>query len=346
MLFEYHSNSLGLDISEKRLRLIQLKKTRRKAQIVSFNEVNLPAGVMQNGKIIEAEKFIYCLKDLIKNARGQRVTTKQINACLPEPQTFIKLISISYPEEKNLVEEIINETQKHIPYALDKTYLDWQFINGNDKSKVLIAISPKEIVDNYQEILNKTDFILSTLEIEAVAICRSLLEFNKKIDDPLIILDLGANRTSLIIYQDQSILYSLSIDFSTEKLTTEIKNCLKISDEEAEKAKRLCGLDPQKSEGGVKKILMGTVNKLAEHIREAKYFYHEHFSKEKTIKNVLLTGGGSLLPNLTNYLSEQCQLNITIADPLTNIVKSDKFAYPLDLQSYTTAIGLALRNIQ
>lgn len=346
MLFKYKQNSFGLDISERTLRLVQLKKVKRKAQIISYGEVNLPPGVIQNGKIVDVEKFLYSLKNLLKNHHGQHITTKNVIACLPEHQTFIKLIHLTYPESKELLQEIVTETKKHIPYPLDKTYLDWQFVNENDKTKTLIAVCPKEIVDNYQEVLSKANLILTTLEIEAVAICRNLIELNLDVTDPIIILDLGANRTSLIIYQDQTVLFSLSLNFSAEELTLAIKNKLNISLEEAEKAKKVCGLDPQKAEGGVKKILESRINKLAEQIREAKYFYHEHFSKEKEIKKVILTGGGCLLPFLTDYLTEQCQLDFELANPLINLSQSNLNLLPENLQSFNTAIGLALRDIQ
>jgi type IV pilus assembly protein PilM len=346
MLFQYKQKSFGLDISERKLRLVQLKKIKRKAQIISYGEVSLTSGVIQNGKIVDSEKFLSALRGLIKNCQGQHISTKNVVACLPERQTFIKLINLTYPDSKSLVEEINNETKKHIPYPLEKTYLDWQFINEKDKTKTLIAVCPKEVIDNYQDILNRANLVLTTLEIEAVAICRCLIECNQEVLDTIIILDLGANRTSLIIYQGQAVLYSLSINFSADELTLAIKDKLKLSLEEAEKAKKICGLNPQKAEGGVKKILELQTNKLAEQIREAKYFYYEHFSKEKEIKKVILTGGGCLLPGLTNYLAKQCQLDFELANPLINLYQPAQDLLPENIQSFDTAIGLALRDIQ
>jgi len=346
MLFNLKQNSFGLDISERALRLVLLKKHKQKAKVVSIGVENLPAGVIDNGKILDSKKFTAHVKNLIKNVKGQRISIKYVNTGLPEPQTFIKLISLTYPNSKNILKEIISESKKHIPYPLEKTYFDWQFVNNKDRSKVLIAVCPKDIVDNYQENIIKAGLIPIVLEIEAVAICRSLIALKNPNPEPFIILDLGATRTSLIIYQGYTILYSLSFEFCADKLNKIIKSKLNLSFEEIEKSKKLCGLDPKKAGGGIKKLIEPQVKKLAQQIRESKYFYHEHYSKEKEIKTLILTGGTSQMPHLAEYLSEQCKLKTEISNPLLNLSDHNSDLFPKDIQSYTTAIGLALRNIQ
>ncbi|MBU1131302.1 type IV pilus assembly protein PilM [Patescibacteria group bacterium] len=348
MILNLGQKSFGLDISERALRLIQLKKNKDRAEIISSGEIEVPQDVIKNGKIVKIDEFSYLIKNLIKTSAGQKITSKYVTACLPEPNTFIKLITLTHPNSKDIISEIVNECKKHIPYALENTYLDWQFVDEKDKSKILIAVCPKEIVSNYQESLNKAYLTPKALEIEAAAICRCLISWHKPKTEPLLILDLGAVRTSLIAYQHPAALFSLSISFSSDNLTKILKEKLKLSDEESLKAKKLCGLDPRKAEGSVRKILEPLIDKLATQIREAKYFYHEHFSRGKDldINLLMLTGGGSGLPFLADYLKNKCDMEVNIANPLINLteIKGKKFID--NIQSFTTAIGLALRVIQ
>jgi type IV pilus assembly protein PilM len=346
MIFKLKHKTFGLDIGEQTLKIVQLKKVKNKAQILTLGSITVPNGVIQNGKIVKIDEFSRLIKELHKKCQGKKILTHYATVSLPEPKTFIKLISLTYPENKNILEEIINESTKHIPYPLEKTYLDWQYVDQKDKTNVLIAVCLKEIVINYQDALTKAGLIPTALEIEAAAICRCLIEYNKPVIAPLFILDLGATRTSLIAYQNQTVLFSLSLTFSSDYLTKKITDKLKLSYQEADKAKRICGLNPDKAEGGVKKILESLVDDLARQIREAKYFYHEHFSKENEINQLILTGGGSQLPYLIDYLEKKCQLKISVGDPLINLIKPKPNLLPTDLQSYTTALGLALRDIQ
>jgi len=343
MNLRFVQKSCGLDIGQRALRLIQLKKGRGLPTIISSGEIKVPDGVIKNGKIEKIDEFVSLVKKLLKKVRGKKISTKYVNACLPGPNTFIVLIKLTYPESKNILEEILNEAKKHIPYPLENTYLDWQYVDEKDKSKVLISICPKDIVDNYQQALAKAGLIATALEIEVATICRSLIEMNERQEEPIMIMDLGATRTSVTAYQNQTILFSISLSFSSDNLTNELEKKLNLSHAEAKKAKKTCGLDLKKAGGGVRKILEPLVDNLATQIREARYFYHEHFFKDKQINNLLLTGGGSNLIGLAEFLSEKSRITVKLADPAVNINKANQALLESDIQSYTTAIGLALR---
>lgn len=347
MIFSFKQKSFGLDIGSRSLKLVQLKKQKDKAKLTSCSEIEVTDDIIKNGKIVKFDQFNHLIKELIKKSRGQKITTRQVATCLSEPNTFIKLISLTYPEGKNILEEVINESKKHIPYPLEKIYLDWQYVDKKDNSKVLIAVCPKEIVENCQEALNKAGLIPFCFEIEAAAICRCLLPLNQSLPEPVLILDIGATRTGLIAFQHETVLFSLSIAFSSDNLTKQLISGLGLSPDEAERAKKICGLDPNKAQGGVRKILEPLINELSRQIREAKYFYHEHFSKEKTLERLILTGGGGQLPYLSEYLEEKCQVKAELGNPLINLSINENNGLLLEnYQSYSTAIGLALRNIQ
>jgi len=103
------------------------------------------------------------------------------------------------------------------------------------------------------------------------------------------------------------------------------------------------GLDPQKGQGSVRNILLPIVNELGDAIQKNAAFYQEHFSGPRAVKNILLCGGGSLLPGL----EEELQLKlpgaaISFGNPAIRIFKGEDLALNL---SYTTAIGLGLSNV-
>lgn len=346
MLLKIVQNAFGLDVSEKVWRLIQLKKTGTRIRLISYNEVKVPAGLFKDSQIIKKDEAVNLFRKLIQETKGSKIFTKHAIVCLPEPKTFIKVIDITYPKSKNVVDEIIEETKKHIPYPLEKTYLDWHYINERVKDKVIVGVCPKSIVDNYQEVITKAGLLPLALEIEAMAIARSLFALNKEIAEPVMVLDLGASRTGLFIYWKDYIPFSLSLSTSSDDLTALIKNKLKLTLEEAERAKVEIGLNPQKAKGGLLKILQEPLENLAQQVREAKYFYYEHFSSAEEIKKIYLTGGGANLFNIAKFLHERVEVEVVLGNPLLNITQ-DRIILPEEkIQSYSTAIGLALRQYQ
>ncbi len=345
MLLKFSEKSFGLDISENSLRIIQLKKLAGKIRISTYSEITVPDGWIKDGLIIKKDEVSDLVKKLIKKAKGKKIHTKYANICLSEPRTFIKVIRVPFRKGKEVISDIIAEAEKHIPYSLEESYFDWQYIDEKDKTKVIIGVCPKEIVDNYQEVLSNAGIIPIALEVEASAIVRSLFPLNKKIENSVIVIDLGASRTGLIIYEKNYIPFSLSLNVSSNDITKHIKSTLNLSLEKAEEAKREIGLDKKKAQGGLKKVLEKPLTELCRQVREAKYFYREHFVSEE-IDNVYLTGGGSYLPGITGCISEHSNLNGEMANPLVNIAPGKLKIPEGKVQSFSTAIGLALRRYE
>jgi len=198
---------------------------------------------------------------------------------------------------------------------------------------------------NILEVLTNSDLVPCSLEIEAVTLARSIFSFKEKLTEPVMVLDLGARRTGLFIYAHNVIPFTISLSFSSDGLTEIIRKQLKITSKEAEKVKRSLGLNSSKAEGYSEKLIAPEIKKIAKKIREANYFYQEHFKTQKSIKKLYLTGGGSQMPNLDTFLTKETKMKVHLTNPLTN-VSLDKVKLPENqVASYATAIGLALRNL-
>ncbi|MFA6304676.1 MAG: type IV pilus assembly protein PilM [Patescibacteria group bacterium] len=342
MFDNFVQNSFGLDISERAWRLVQLKKNGRQISIAAFGEIAVPVGVLKNGKFSDQDQAIKLFKTLLENLTGGHLNTHYVSVSLPETETFIKIINITYPKNKNILEEVINEAKNHIPYPLEKTYLDWQFVDEN-KTKAVIGVCPKEIVDNFQTTLSSAGLMPIVLEIEATSIARAIFPSDFLSAEPIMVIDLGFSRTGLFVYEKNCVGSSLSLNFSSDLLTKSIMTTLNLSAPEAEEAKRKIGLDPTLAKGGIKQVLLEPIKKLAVSIREAKYFYNEHLDHQEPINKVLLTGGGSNLKQLPEVLSELTQIKVEVANPLVNLSMGSLNFPENKIQSFNTAIGLALR---
>src|SRR3989344_4610651 len=139
----------------------------------------------------------------------------------------------------------------------------------------------------------------------------------------------------------------------------------KMSEEEAketvpleaeEKIKQQNGLLGLKSGKQIKEILDPPLRSLVEAIKNSINFYQEHSDGSRNINKILLSGGGSKLKGLREYLNSQLkpvgQISgdfVEIGDPWINVLDSKSGKVPpiskLDSVSYVTSIGLALRGL-
>lgn len=339
----YQSSVLGLDISDLSLRLIQLKKKKNKILLTAANEITLPASILKEGVVLDKAKLIENIKKLIQNCKYGKVRGKEVVSCLPETKTFIKVLELMDHQIQSLETVIKEESKSHLPFSLEEIYLDWQIIETkDDRYKVLVGAAPKTIVDNYISIIKGAGLEPIALEIEAAAITRALILENDT--SAVAVIDLGARRSSFILWDFQTIQFSISLPVSGQQITETIAKSLKIDIFKAEQVKKICGLSETKCRGILKKALMPITNELIKRIKEALKFYQAHFASPHPLRKIILCGGGAYLNNLTSILSSELKIETESGNPWlkTNDKKVNRLPQPL---SYTTAIGLALRGI-
>jgi len=170
------------------------------------------------------------------------------------------------------------------------------------------------------------------LEIEPTSICHSLLteekiKFKTQKQQNYGIIDIGARRTSMIIYSKNTILFTVSMPISGDKITNKIAQTLDIKTSQAEKAKIICGLEEDKAKGIIKNILVEIINDLIQKIRSSIKFYNTHFSDHGSLDKILLCGGGANISNLSQIISKAVSIKTEISNPLINLTdQQEKFA--------------------
>lgn len=335
-----NQKSFGLDISDYIIRLINVEKN----QIVSAGEINLPTGLISRGIIKQPEKVVELINKLINSVSGKKIKTKYVVACLPEPKTFIKVIDLPDYNDDNLKKILAEEIIKDIPYDIEEIYIDWQKLPYLNKNKLLIGVVPKDILISYQQLLTQAGLIPLVLEIEAAAITRCLINNQNTDNYAQIILDFGFNRTSLIVYDNQTVQFSITILLSGDGISKTIAKTLNFTYTEAEKAKIICGFDEQKCDRALFRILKPVMNTLILRINEAINFYQNHFTDRHEIKNIVLCGGGANFKNLDKMINISTKLNVIKGNVLSNISQkpSKELLPPKDYLSYVSAVGLAL----
>ncbi|MFH0819770.1 MAG: type IV pilus assembly protein PilM [bacterium] len=347
----------ALDIGELTLKLVQLKKIGKIVKLTSFSSVDLPEGCIQHGEIRDQEQFKKSVELLFKKINGKKIKTKNVISVLPEPKTFIKWIKIEsesselkekkYDKGELIIPEIISrETEEHIPLPIKEIYLDWQVVSKTANStEILIGAAPKSIVNNYLGVLKYCGFEPVALEIESMAIIRSLFPINKNQDvGAKMIIDFGRVRTSLIIFDQNNIKFTVSLPISGKILTETIAKRLNISLEQAEKAKIVCSINKE-CQTILTEILTDNTKHLIQKIKEAINFYKDHFTEAQEINELVICGGGANLSGLEENLKTVLGKNIKKANPLVNIGRTYKSFDQCLALKFTTALGLALRGV-
>lgn len=344
--FVYNKKAFGLEISDFSLKALWLRKKGYYFEVISYNRLRLPKGLVVEGEIKKEDKLALLIDELLYSARPQKISTSYVVSSLPENKTFVRIIKVPQMGEKDLEEAIKWEAENHIPISVDNAYMDWQIISKGEKEiELLLAAAPKELIDGYVNTFRKCKLNLQALEPCAASKGRSLIPWKEK-DKTYLIVDIGATKTVFDLISKNKIYFSSSsFQVSGNLFTKNIAECLGIKEVEAEKEKvSCCSPKISEKESKILKSIHPILDNLAFEIEKIENYFYNNFKDQYKSFEILLCGGGASFFGIAPYLSLKTKKKIRLGNPWVNIKLAKEI--PLnhaDSLTFTEVIGLALR---
>jgi type IV pilus assembly protein PilM len=344
------NGAFGLDLGDLSIKLVELgisKKTKDKTiyKINKLTSIPLPNGYIVNGTIEQPEMVRKKIMQLLgKDGEGQKIESPYVVADLPEPQTFLTTLTMDLPKEKITREDVEFQLKQNLPIDLNEAYFDYQITANPDNSscRLLVGAVPKNIANSYTYLLESAGLTPIALEVETLSITRSI--FNNFPQNPGLILDLGATRSAVIVYDNQGVCFSNSLNFSGELLNTALVQNLKLEYNRANELRVKTGLVFNPAFPDYLKIIEPIFLQLMEDIKKNILYYEEHFNNQEKISLITVCGGVSKTINLKEYINKELNIKVEEANIWENI---DKNGFEKETDSsgpaLASAIGLSMR---
>ena len=343
--FNQEQNYFGLDLGNSSIKVAQLRELHGKPTLVTYGDIDIPENILSSDSQIDQDRVAEYVRQLAGDAN---VSSKNVIAAIPSTSSFTSIIRMPKLSHDELAESISYQASKYIPIPLNQAKLDWAVIgeySATDELSVLLVAAPNNIANKYLNIIQKAGFELLTLEINALALARSLT-VPSQLTASVIIVDIGTLSSDIAIFTGPVPQIVRSIGVGSKAMRRVISQNLGLDETQADQFMKKFGLQEDKIEGQVYKTLKPVIDHVVEELNKSIAYQFER-SPESKIEKIILTGGTSALPNLPAYIANATKLTVEIGNPWTNI------SYPTDLQqtlagislNYATALGLALRNL-
>lgn len=203
MIFD-GNHSIGLDISDHKLRMVSVGQQYRRLILQHFATMDLTAGAMQNGTILNPNLLVAALRELPKHGFGVHWQNRSVHVGLPEQQTFITTIPFANGN-KDLAEK---ELKRFLPFREDEMYYDVEMNRLAHTASV--AASRKDIIQRYLEILKLAGYGVIGLHCETEAIAKALITDGAAKKTGIIIVDLGTARTTVVFSIQNAVHFTTS----------------------------------------------------------------------------------------------------------------------------------------
>lgn len=350
-LFSGHKKLVGLDIGSSSLKLAEIQETSKEYILKRFCQVSVPRGVIVDGVLVEHEQICAKIKELFKLS-GCRI--KGIVTSLSGHSVIVKKVSFANMDEGELRDLIKDEASKYLPFDdMADVYFDFQILGINEHNPnlmdVLLVAAKKDIVDSYTEAIKDVGLTPVIMDVDSFAL-ETMYEENYDFEDSdiAVLVNIGASITNLNVVKNGMSIFTRDFTIGGNDVTEAIQNQLGLSFEEAEKIK-VAGQEgnAKLQQAGAENILSFAEPICLEIERSVEYF-RSTFGRED-IKQVLLSGGGAMIPGIDAELTHRLAIDTEIINPFRKIVCDKKSIDAATIESIgpisAVSVGLALRKL-
>jgi type IV pilus assembly protein PilM len=335
--------AVGLSIGTSSIKLVELKKTGKVWKMLHFGVVQLPEDAIVNREIVNQIAVVESLKTL---ANQLKLKTKNVCTSLSGTSVIIKRMMLDVPNLRELQDQVFWEAEQYLPFDVSEVVMDYQLLSrGKDnKTDVLLVAAKKSVVDSYMSSVADAGLRPKVVDIDFFAL-QNLFETNYPVNpsEAVAIVDIGASSTKLAVIHNGIPIFTKDSSIGGRNLTAEIQKSMNLSYVDAESLK--VG-DASNMPQEISDLMHIMAENLGTEIKRALDFYNAS-SSGASIAYVLLTGGGSKIPELSKIVEESIGLPCQLANPF-NAISYDPTVFT---QEYISAIaplaaiplGLALR---
>jgi type IV pilus assembly protein PilM len=139
-----------------KMKIVQIKNNNRIARSIA---VNIPDGMINQGKIETSSQLAKLIKDTLKN---NKINSKSCSLCLSGSEIIVRELKLPAMGEDQIMDNIKHELTSFLPLNHDEYCIDYKILEyipsteGTAGSiRILVAAVPNKIVQNYIDTLKK-----------------------------------------------------------------------------------------------------------------------------------------------------------------------------------------------
>lgn len=350
-LFAGGKQLAGLDIGSSSIKLAEIHDTSKGRILGRFSQMPLARGVIVDGAVVEPEVLTATIKELYKKSGCKR---RMIVTSISGHAVIVKKVTFAQMDEAELFELIHDEAEKYLPFEDAATVnFDCQILGDHpynpSQMEVLLIAAKKEISEGYTKSIEAAGLIPVIIDVDSFAI-ETLYEENYEFeeDDVAVLVNIGASITNLNAVKGGGSIFTRDFTLGGNAVTQAIANNLNLSFEEAEKAKIDGVGDDEQARKLFRDGLIVYTDPICSEIERSVDYFRSTFSVE-SIKQVLLSGGGAMVPGIAADLGQRLGIETEILNPFKKITCNKNI---LDKETAArigplaaVSVGLALRRL-
>ncbi|WP_082100431.1 type IV pilus assembly protein PilM [Demequina maris] len=343
---------VGVDIGDSHVRVAEVEfsgkgaAARGRGTLTGYGEVPLPRGAVQAGEVVDVSGVGSAIKQAVHEAG---ISVKEAHVGVGSANVVVREIELPSLPMAQLRSSLPFHVQETLPMSVDEVLLDF-YPTGEkelENAKVLRGImvaAPKATVTQNLLAVEAAGLRPKMVDLGGFALLRSQLA-EDAMTGVMAFVDIGARLTTVVITSNGLPRLIRTLPQGGQDLTDAVASSLQIGAVEAEEVKIQMGLGGRSAPGQEAAIepLSQSARALVEGIRNT-FVYFASSNPGEAPAHVVITGGGSLLAGLGQYLASSTRLPVRYGNSFARVSLGKKVraeaVQGLEVRA-ATPIGLA-----
>jgi type IV pilus assembly protein PilM len=349
MLKRGKTSMVGVDIGSSSVKAVELQGKGADLQLLNLGFETLQADSVVDGQIMELNAVSNAIGSIFNE---HKIKTTRVAAGVNGHSVIVKNIVLPQMTEEELQESFAWHAEEHIPFDISDVNLDYHVMNrADDAIHVLLAACKRDKVANLKQAIQLAGKQPSVVDVDAFALQNCYeLNYDPQPGHVVALLNIGASTTNINILNGVRSVFTRDATFGGNQYTSLLQKEMGLTFDQAEAVKRGMPLPEGIEQRDIAPILDTVSDILALEIQKTMDFYRATVEEgESAVEKILVSGGGSKLKGLVDFLSRRFEVPVEMFDPFRKIKVDSRGFDPEYMREIVPemaiAVGLALRGV-
>ena len=344
-----NKSMVGVDIGSSSVKAVELRGKGGDFQLLSLGYEGLQPDSVVDGQIMELNAVSTAIGNIFNE---HKIKTTQVAAGVNGHSVIVKNIVLPQMTEDELQESFAWHAEEHIPFDISDVNLDYHVTGSTpDEIHVLMAACKRDKVANLKQTIQLAGKQPAVIDVDAFALqtCYEL-NYDPQPGHIVALLNIGAATTNINILNGARSVFTRDATFGGNQYTSLLQKELGLTFDQAERVKRGMPVPDDVEHREIEPILDTVSDILALEIQKTMDFYRATVEDgESAVQQILVSGGGSKLKGLVEFLSKRFEMPVEMFDPFRKIRVDSRGFDPEYMREIVPemaiAVGLALRGV-
>jgi len=344
-----NKSMVGVDIGSSSVKAVELRGKGGDFQLLSLGYEGLQPDSVVDGQIMELNAVSTAIGNIFNE---HKIKTTQVAAGVNGHSVIVKNIVLPQMTEDELQESFAWHAEEHIPFDISDVNLDYHVTDSTPEAiHVLMAACKRDKVANLKQTIQLAGKQPAVIDVDAFALQNCYeLNYDPQPGHIVALLNIGAATTNINILNGARSVFTRDATFGGNQYTSLLQKELGLTFDQAERVKRGMPLPDDVEHREIEPILDTVSDILALEIQKTMDFYRATVEDgESAVQQILVSGGGSKLKGLVEFLSKRFEIPVEMFDPFRKIRVDSRGFDPEYMREIVPemaiAVGLALRGV-